>query len=106
MAVIQATDSDFEQVLKDNDKVIVKFFAGWCGSCRLFAPKFKRLSNDDKYEGVSFIDINAEQNPESRKSAGVNNLPYFAIYKNGELIEGISSSKEDSVVELIEKLNS
>ena len=30
------TDKNFEQVLKEHDKVIVKYYADWCGSCKLF----------------------------------------------------------------------
>lgn len=106
MPVIESTDQDFTTLLGENDKVIVKYFAGWCGQCRLFAPKFKRLSNDDRFEGVTFLDVNAEENPEARKLSGVKNLPYFAIFKDGELVEGTETSKEDKVVELLGKLSS
>jgi thioredoxin 1 len=104
MAVELVTDSDFESKLRENDKVVVKYFADWCGSCRLFAPKYKRLSADERFENVTFLDINAETSPESRKKAGVTTLPFFAIFKGGELVEAISSSKEEMVVELIDKL--
>ncbi|MEN7547963.1 thioredoxin family protein [Rapidithrix thailandica] len=104
MAVEIATDSTFNQFLEKNDKVVVKYFANWCGSCRLFKPKFKRLSNDERFEGVTFLDVNAEENPEARKKAGVNNLPFFAVFKNGVLVEGVPTSKEDAVVELLGKL--
>lgn len=105
MAVDLVTDSEFKEKLSSNDKVVVKYFADWCGNCRLFSPKYKRLSSDDRFEGVAFLDINAEQNPEARKAGGVSNLPYFAIFKNGELVEGFAGSKEDAVVDLISKLN-
>jgi thioredoxin 1 len=105
MAVELVTDSDFESKLKENDKVVVKYFADWCGSCRLFAPKYKRLAADERFEKVIFLDVNAENSPEARKKAGVTTLPYFAIFKNGALVEAISSSKEEAVVDLILKLN-
>lgn len=104
MAVAVVTDENFNEHLSLNEKVVVKYYADWCGSCKLFAPKYKRLSNDSRFEGIAFLDVNAEQNPEARKKAGVTNLPYFAIFKNGELVEAVASSKEDAVVELIEKL--
>ncbi|MFA0963908.1 thioredoxin family protein [Roseivirga sp. BDSF3-8] len=104
MAVEVVTDENFSTALNDNEKVVVKYFADWCGSCRLFAPKFRRLSEDDRFKGVTFLDINAEKNPESRKKGEVSNLPTFAVFKNGELVESVSTSKEDAVVELIEKL--
>ena len=105
MAVDLITDNDFENVITSNEKVVVKYFADWCGNCRLFSPKFKRLSNDERFEGVTFLDVNAEKSPEARRAGGVTNLPCFAVFKNGELLEGFAGSKEDAVVELISKLN-
>ncbi|NQZ77177.1 MAG: thioredoxin family protein [Ekhidna sp.] len=105
MAVELRTDSDFEETLNNNEKVVVKYFADWCGSCRLFAPKFRRLSDDSRFDGVAFVDINAENSPEARKLAGVTNLPFFAIFKNGELVNGLPTSKEESVVGLLDELS-
>ena len=104
MAVILANDTSFKEQLADNEKVVVKYFAGWCGSCRLFAPKFKRLSGDERFEGVTFLDVNAETSPDARRAGNVKNLPTFAIFKNGEFVEVLATSKEDQVVALIEKL--
>ncbi len=104
MAVELKTDQDFITSITTNEKVVVKYFADWCGSCRLFAPKFRRLSEEEKFNDVTFLDVNAENSPEARKVAGVTNLPYFATFKNGELVEGQATSKEESVVELINKL--
>lgn len=105
MAVEVKTDQDFNETIQNESKAVVKFYADWCGSCKLFAPKFRRLSNDERFEGISFLDVNAEQNPEARKIAGVTNLPFFAVFKDGELVDTIASNKEDAVVELIQKLN-
>lgn len=104
MAVENINDSAFEKTLADNEKVIVKYYADWCGSCKLFAPKFRRLSDDNRFEGIAFLDVNAEENDKARKMAGVDNLPYFAVFKNGELIAGSSTSKEENVVEMLNQL--
>ena len=104
MAVEQITDAEFTQKLQENDKVVVKYYADWCGSCRLFSPKFKRLSSEEKYEGIAFLDVNAEKNPEARRMAGVSSLPYFAVFRKGELVEGLCTSKEEVVTDLIQKI--
>lgn len=106
MSIQKITDTEFEQALKDNPKTIVKFYADWCGSCKLFAPKYRRLSENEEYNDVAFLDVNAEENQTARKMAGVDNLPFFAIFENGELLEGSSTSKEDQVVLLLNKLKS
>ena len=106
MAVEKIDDTAFEKALKEHEKVVVKYYADWCGSCKLFAPKYRRLSEDDRFDGVKFLDVNAEENEKARKLAGVDNLPYFAVFKSGELLKGTSTSKEDVVVELINELQS
>ena len=105
MSVQVSTDNDFNSQLETNEKVIVKYFANWCGSCKLFAPKFRRLSDDERFSDVTFLDVNAEENAAARKFAGVDNLPFFAIFKNGVLVEGSATHKEENVVGLLNKLS-
>ncbi len=104
MAIQKTDDTEFQELLESNNKVIVKYYADWCGSCKLFSPKYRRLSDDDRFEGIAFLDVNAEENEKARKAAGVDNLPFFAVFKDGKLLEGTSTSKEDQVVALLEKL--
>ena len=105
MAVILASDNDFQEVINSNQKVVVKYFADWCGSCRLFSPKFKRMSDDENFANIAFVDINAETSPEARKLANVTNLPFFAVFKNGQLLDSVAASKEEAVLALIHKLD-
>lgn len=98
------TDANFNEQLQNNEKVVVKYYADWCGSCKLFSPKFRRLSETEDYSDVKFLDINAEENPEARKLAGVSNLPFFAVFKNGELVAGDTTAKEESVVNMIKQI--
>lgn len=46
-----------------------------------------------------------EVSPEARKAANVTNLPFFAVFKNGTLLDTIAASKEEAVLNLINKLN-
>lgn len=99
-----STDNDFETLLNSNSKVVVKFFADWCGSCKLFAPKFKRHSNDEVNSDILFLEVNAEENEKARKLGGVDNLPYLASFKNGVLLEGTATSKEEYLQKMIDDL--
>ena len=105
MAVNTITDADFGRELAKNDKVIVKYYADWCGSCKLFSPKFKRLAGDERFAGIEFIEVNAEENEAARKAAGVDNLPFIATFKNGQLVKGEATSLENVVVDMLNELN-
>ncbi|MFN3202382.1 MAG: thioredoxin family protein [Bradymonadia bacterium] len=98
--ITDLTDENFESELAGAELAIVDFYAGWCGPCRMFAPKFKRLAK--KYTQVRFFKLNGEEAPNARKTVTIDTLPYFAAYKNGELLGGFSTQKEDKFVEFFE----
>lgn len=102
--VTKVTDEEFLQEIKNNEKVVVKFYADWCGNCRLFAPKFTRMSDNPEYAGVKFLDVNSEKSPEARKLVEVKNLPTFAVFKNGALISSDFTSREEVVEKMIKSL--
>ena len=104
MSVLTSEDNKFSADIQSG-KVVVKYYADWCGSCRLFSPKFKRMSDDEAFANIAFVDVNAETSPEARKLASVTNLPYFAIFKNGQFVDAVAASKEEAVRELIHKLD-
>ncbi len=105
MAVLVSDDKSFKDQISAHQKVIVKYYADWCGSCKLFSPKYKRISGEDKFKDILFLDVNAENNPDARKMGEVKNLPSFAIFKDGQLLESLATSKEEALLELIQKLN-
>jgi thioredoxin 1 len=104
MPVENSDDASINPQIENNEKVVVKYHADWCGSCKLFAPKFRRLSNDERFQDIVFLDVNAELNPEARKLAGVDNLPFFATFKKGELVKAKSTSKEETLLEMLTEL--
>lgn len=105
MSVIDIKDSEFGTTLSEKDKVMVKYYADWCGSCKLIAPKYRRLSEDERFADVKFLEVNAEVNEKARKMGGVDNLPFFAVFKDGKILEGTATSKVEKVEELLNKLN-
>lgn len=100
--MIDLTEDNLESLIKDNDKVFVQFGAGWCGMCRMLKPKIKNLSNT--VEGVTFIYADAEKFPDSRKLAKIENLPTFAIYNKGELVNQAMGSKFEIVEGLVNEI--
>ncbi len=100
--LIELQEDNLQLVVNDNNQVIVQFSAGWCGNCRLMKPKFKRLSTEN--EEITFVIADAEKFPGSRKLASVKNLPTFAIFKNGELITQVQTTKEEQLKVLLNEI--
>jgi thioredoxin-like negative regulator of GroEL len=101
----KVTDINFEEQIKKNEKVVVKFYADWCGVCKAFEPQFKKMTEESN-ENIKFIEVNAPDNPKARLSAGVYSLPFFATYEKGELKEKISSADAKAVQALIDNVQS
>lgn len=100
--VQELTEDILSEIIESNGKVIVQFSAGWCGNCRIMKPKFKKLSRDN--EGITFVMIDAEKNPNSRKLAKVDNLPTFATFKNGVLMNQVQTNKFELLKTLVDEI--
>lgn len=90
------------EVVASNDVVVVQYAASWCGNCRIMKPKFKLLASQN--ESVTFLIVDAEKFPESRKMAKVDNLPTFATFKNGVLVNQSQTTKLEVLTELVNEV--
>ena len=95
----ELSQDNLAEIVADNEKVVVQYMASWCGNCRLMKPKFKKLASEN--EQVQFVLVDAEQFPESRKLATVNNLPTFATFVNGQLVNQTQTNKQEVLNDLV-----
>ncbi|MBD3629576.1 thioredoxin family protein [Cyclobacterium sp.] len=101
--MLQELESDnLAQIIQDNEKVVVQYGATWCGNCRIMKPKMKRLSKN--FEDITFLYVDAEKLPESRKLAQVTNLPTFAVFDKGAIVNQVQTNKEEVLKTLINEI--
>lgn len=98
----ELSQDNLSEIVASNDKVVVQYSATWCGNCRIMKPKFKRLASEN--EGTTFIIVDAEKFPESRKLATVDNLPTFATFTNGAFKDQVQTNKFDVLKELVAQI--
>lgn len=99
---IEIEQDNLAEIIAINPTVMVQFSAGWCGNCRIMKPKFKKLA--EEHPEVTFVMVDAENYPESRKLADVSNLPTFAGFKNGSLSNQIQTNKTESLIEFFNEV--
>lgn len=103
--MVKELDQDnLSEIVADGNSVVVQYMAGWCGNCRVMKPKFKKLAGEN--EQTTFIMVDAEKFPESRKLANVNNLPTFATFKNGSLVNQVQTNKFELLKDLVNEVTS
>ena len=102
--MVELKDDSLQQFIADEKNVVVQFSAGWCGNCRVMKPKFRKLATET--EGMKFVLVDAEKFPESRKMANVNNLPTFATFKDGKLVNQVQTNKFELLKGLVDEVTS
>ncbi len=79
MATINLTSENFESTIKDNDIVILDFWAEWCGPCKSFGPVFEAAS--EKHPDIVFGKINTEEEQELAASFQIRSIPTLMIFR-------------------------
>lgn len=100
--LIELNEDTLQDIVANNNKVVVKYSASWCGNCKIMKPKFKKLAAEN--ESVTFVLVDAENSPESRKLANVSNLPTFATFVNGILVNESQTNKAEVLVALVNEI--
>ena len=67
-------------------------------------PKLKKLASE--MSDATFVMVDAEKFPESRKLATVDNLPTFAVFKSGQFVNQTQTNKFDVLKDLIDEASS
>jgi thioredoxin-like negative regulator of GroEL len=67
-------------------------------------PKFRKMSQE--CEDVTFVVVDSEKFPDSRKMAEVDNLPTFAAFKDGSLVNQVQTNKADVLKEFVDEATS
>ena len=81
MAVLDLTQSNFDETIANNEIVIIDFWAPWCGPCLQFAPTFKETS--EKVDDVAFAKINTEDEQALGAHFRIRSIPTLMIFREG-----------------------
>ncbi|OKY24903.1 thioredoxin [Thalassotalea sp. PP2-459] len=85
-SVKEITSEDFQQqVLTFKGKVLVDFYAPWCGPCKMIAPVLEQVANENS--ALKIVKVNADEAPELMAQYGVRGIPTLLLLNDGELVD-------------------
>lgn len=83
-----------------NKLVVMEFWADWCYGCKIFLPILQTIAA--QYQDVVFLQVNVDDLGELASNYEVTHIPTVLFFKNGTVIECITSPDEKKIIDTIE----
>ena len=101
MSVQKINKENFESVKNSDKKVLLDFYADWCGPCRMVAPIVEEIAaeRDDIIVGK----INVDESPELAGAFGVFSIPTLVVLVDGEVAaQSVGAQPKAKILALLE----
>lgn len=102
---MEISSVDLQQKINNGEKLIVEFWADWCGPCKMMKPIFERVASKNTSE-VQMYTLNIDNNREVAMSLGIRSIPTVKMFNSGEVVQtqvGVMNESQINglVIELI-----
>ncbi|MBR2736291.1 MAG: thioredoxin [Firmicutes bacterium] len=97
MEIKNLTTENFDEAVSGEGKVLVDFWASWCGPCKQMGPVLEEIAagRDD----ITIAKVNVDEEPELARRFQVRSIPYFGLFENGQLISQTLGAQPKSSIE-------
>jgi thioredoxin 1 len=97
---------ELQEKINNGEKVIVDFYAQWCGPCKIMKPIFEKVSNENNTD-VKMYTMDVEENRDFAVNFGIRSVPTIKGFTSGkDVITKVGLQEENQLKELITTLNS
>ena len=103
---MEITNSELKEKLNNGEKVIVEFWAPWCGPCRMLKPVFEKVANNNT-TNIQMYTMNIEEgdNKDIAIKYGVRSIPAIKTFVGLELKEtSVGVISEERIKKLVDSL--
>ncbi|PAV82219.1 hypothetical protein WR25_21804 [Diploscapter pachys] len=87
--VVALTVETFDDFIKNNELVLVEFYAPWCGHCKKLTPEYEKAAQKLKSQGskIRLAKVDATVEKKLGDQYGVSGYPTLKILRNGRRFE-------------------
>ena len=102
MAIVNITNANFkEEVLDSDKKVLVDFWAPWCGPCRMVSPIVDEIAEENAV--VKVAKINIVEQPQLASQYGVMSIPTLMVFENGDVVDkAVGARNKTFILQMLE----
>ncbi len=101
MSVININKENFDLILNSDKKVLVDFYADWCGPCRMVSPIVDEISEENP--DIMVAKINVDNEPELAMQFGVSSIPMLVVLKNGKIVnQSVGARPKPQILSMLE----
>ena len=98
MSVVIINKDNFENEIMNSEKtVLLDFWAGWCGPCKMISPIIDEIAKE--HPEIKVGKINVDEQPEIANSFDIMNIPSLFVLKNGEITNRSAGVKSKTQIE-------
>jgi thioredoxin len=91
------TMAEFQKLVQSDKKVLIDFYAEWCGPCKKMAPYLEKMKEEMKGE-IKIVKIDADKNQQLAQDLQIEGLPTLILYKEGkEVWKNLGFIKEEDL---------
>ena len=104
---MEISSVDLQQKINNGEKMIVEFWAEWCGPCKMMKPIFERIAKEyrEQNSDVQLYTMDVEANMEFAKSLGIRNIPMIKTFANGtETYSRVGAHTEEEIKNVVETI--
>ena len=102
MAVISLTKDNFNrEVMECTTKVLIDFYADWCGPCQMVSPIVDEISGERT--DVKVCKINVDEQVELAQAFGVSSIPTLAVISGGKLVNhAVGAQPKSAILDMLD----
>ena len=75
-------NNNFDEIISSNAKVLVDFYADWCGPCKMVGPLVAQIAHE--HDDVAGVKVNVDDEMDLAEKFGVASIPTIILFKDGK----------------------